>query len=150
MRTGSPDINKSAVVRVVSLGITNGGGTDGDDGGGAGRGVVGSIVGVVAGTNDGGDTRGDEVGGSSVDRSEETTAQAQGNNRRATSGSGSTADPVKSGDTVGNVDAGSKVTPPRGRKTHTSDQAPILWNVRVRQIDLEETGKVRTRYRSRP
>ena len=88
----------------ISLNVINGRGTDGDDGWGAGRGVIRSVRTVVIDSDDGGNTGGDEVGGDSVDGSGETTAKAQGSNRRATAVFSNFSNPVNSGNAVWDVD----------------------------------------------
>ena len=57
VRTRSPDVDERTEVGVGGLGVSDGGGTDCDDRGGTGRGVVGGVVIAVPCRNDGGDTR---------------------------------------------------------------------------------------------
>ena len=126
-RTRSPDVKNSTVVRVGSLGIGDGGGTNRNDGGGAGRGVTDNIVHKVTSSDNSSHTRGDEVGGSSVDGREVKTTQAHGSNRRTTAAASSLSDPVHCGNTVEMLNISSMhVSLPCERGTHTSAQSPDL------------------------
>ena len=118
LHTGSPDIYDIAPVGEGNLFVSDVGGTDGGDGGGTPRGVVGSVSVIIPGGNNGSDTRGDEVRGGGVGGSYETAAQAQGSNGRAAAAFGSTSDPVNSGNAVGRMNTGSNAAFPRESDAH--------------------------------
>ena len=125
-RTRSPDVNNSAEVGKVSPSVSDGGGTDGDDRGGAGRGEVRGVTPVVPGGSNGGHTRGDEVSGSIVDGSRECTAQAHRSNGRAATAFSGAGDPIHPGNAAGNVSIDPNPALARRRGTHTSAQVPDL------------------------
>lgn len=106
MHTRNSDIEKDAVVRVGSLGVSDGRGADGDEGS-DGRGLIGSVHIVV--------TSRDEVSDGDIDGSEVITAKVQGSNRRAATAASSASIPVHSINAVWNVGANPKLCFPRER-----------------------------------
>lgn len=92
---------------MVGLGVGDGRGTDGDDGGLTCGGVIGSVHIAVTGSDNGSNTRGDEFGGGVVDGRGEITTKAQGGNGRVTGLFNIISNPVNSGNAVWN----SKVIP---------------------------------------
>src|SRR5882757_9303823 len=94
-RTESPDIGNGAIVRVERFLVIDGGGTDGDGGGFASGGAVADVFEIFPSGNDGGNTRGDELAYGVVEGIGVATARAQGSDRRATSGTSGSDDPVK-------------------------------------------------------
>ena len=96
LRTRSPDIDSTTPIGVISPGVIDGRGTDGNDRGLACRGGIVSVRSGVTGSDDGGNTRGDEAGDGVVDDSGFTTGKAQRGNRRATCVTGMPDNPVNS------------------------------------------------------
>ena len=150
LRTGSPDVEESTIIRGWTPTVGDIGGTDSDRRRGTGRGEASGVGIIVRGGNDGSNTRGDKVGSGFVNGSRSGTHKAHGSNRGATAAFSSSSDPVHSRDAVGNVSTDSNATPSRERQTHISTQAPFLCNVRVRRTGLGDTGEVHTRCRQTP
>jgi hypothetical protein len=82
LRTRSPDVNNRTVVGVISLGISDGDGTDSDRSANTSGGEGARIGVVVTSGNDGGNTGVDEVGDSFIEGRRRTTSQAQRDNSR--------------------------------------------------------------------
>ena len=107
MHTRSPDVNNSTVVRVTSLGVGDGRGTDGNDGGLISRVGKVSVRIIITRRDDSGNTGGDEVV-KGLDRSVEASANPQESNGRATSGFSMIGNPFNSGNAVWNVGVSTK------------------------------------------
>jgi len=84
LRTRSPDVNNRTEVGVGSLGVSNGGGTDGDGNTNTSGGNIGGVCVVVTSADDGGDPGFDEVDGSAVEGRGSTSTQAQRGDSRTT------------------------------------------------------------------
>jgi len=106
LRTRSPDIDNSTPVRVLSLGVGDGRGTDGDSRGDVCGGNHAGVRITVTSSDDGGNAGGDEFVDGVADGGG-TTAKAQGSNRRATTAFSSINNPVNSGKAIWNVDVSS-------------------------------------------
>jgi hypothetical protein len=100
LRTRSPDVDNRTEVGVGGLGVSDGGGTNGDGSvNTSGGGVDGSIGVVVTSGDDGGDTGVDEVDDGVIDGCGSTTSQTQrGNSGTAAVVAGN---PVNSRDDIG-------------------------------------------------